>query len=216
MKQVYICGDSFCVPDPEYGDCWVDMLSTDVSVQNLARTGASNLQISLQVDHAISQSASAIIVNFTSCTRQEWRTQSSEQSLYEQFCDGSLVSYVIPTCSNLRGILPENSINKIRECYLETSDLAVEIFKNQCIIERTLYKLHSTNIPWIFSSGGFEHRSFGATKKYFDQFEKNHSALNLWDFTTTRSWRPYYHIQDSKVHEQISNYYKSWAKQKKY
>jgi len=172
MKRVYICGDSFCVPDLEYGACWVDMLDTNVVVQNLAKTGASNLQISLQVDHAISQSASAIIVNFTSCTRQEWRIRPSDQSLYQQFCDGSVVSYVIPTCSNLQDILQEAEINKIRESYLKLSDLSVEIFKNQCIIERTLYKLQNSNIPWTFSSGGFEHSSFGATKKYFEQFKK--------------------------------------------
>jgi hypothetical protein len=189
------------------------MLDADVPVQNLARTGASNLQVSLQVDHAIAESASAVIVNFTSCTRQEWRTQSSDQSLYQQFCDGSLVSYVIPTCTTLRGILQENSINRVREWYLEFSDLAVEVFKNQCIIERTLYKLQSSNIPWTFSSGGFEHSSFGVTKKYFEQFEKNHSAMNLWDFAITRSWRPYYHIQDPVIHKQISNYYQSWIKQ---
>ena len=213
MNQVYICGDSFCVPDLEYGACWVDMLDTNVVVQNLAKTGASNLQISLQVDHAISQSASAIIVNFTSCTRQEWRIRPSDQSLYQQFCDGSVVSYVIPTCSNLQDILQEAEINKIREGYLKLSDLSVEIFKNQCIIERTLYKLQNSNIPWTFSSGGFEHSSFGATKKYFEQFKKNHSAINLWDFAITRSWRPYYHIQDPVIHKQISNYYQLWIKQ---
>jgi hypothetical protein len=124
-----------------------------------------------------------------------------------------VVSYVIPTCSNLQDILQEAEINKIRESYLKLSDLSVEIFKNQCIIERTLYKLQNSNIPWTFSSGGFEHSSFGATKKYFEQFKKNHSAINLWNFAITRSWRPYYHIQDPVIHKQISNYYQLWIKQ---
>ena len=67
MTDIYICGDSFAVSDPEYGPCWVDMLP---AVINLAQVCATNLLISQQVDRAIENQAKFIICLCTSSTRQ--------------------------------------------------------------------------------------------------------------------------------------------------
>jgi hypothetical protein len=29
----------------------------------------------------------------------------------------------------------------------------------------------------------------------------------LWDYTVTREYRPYYHITDQQVHQQVADYY---------
>lgn len=211
--MIYICGDSFCVPDLEYGHMWVDLLCSHQEIKNLARVAASNLQIAVQVDHALDQGAKAIIVNFTSSTRQEWRMTSSRQSLYEQYQSGDLISYAVPTCSNLTQLLTVDQIDRLRRSYLETTDLEVEIYRNKCVIECTLYKLSNSGCAWIFSSGGFEHSSFGSTTRYFDDFAANRSVINLWDHAKSRSYRPYYHITDPAVHTKIAEYYLSWLKQ---
>ena len=69
MKKVYVCGDSFCVSDLEYGECWVDLLGKDRDVTSLAQVSATNTLISMQVDQAIAENAEFIIVQGTSCTR---------------------------------------------------------------------------------------------------------------------------------------------------
>lgn len=211
--MIYLCGDSFCVPDPDYGTMWADILSQHREIKNLARVAASNLQIAAQVDHALANDAKAIVVNFTSSTRQELRVSSSNHTLYQQYESNALVSYALPTCSNLSQWLSNNQIDRIRQCYLELADIEVEIYRNKCLIERTLYKLSNSNCVWLFSSGGFEHHSFGSTANYFDDFAANRSVINLWDHAKSRSYRPYYHITDPAVHTKIAEYYLSWLKQ---
>ena len=71
--MIYICGDSFGVPDPDYGSMWADYLGKDYPVRNLAQVCASNLMISAQVDTAIADKASYIILLCTASTRSETR-----------------------------------------------------------------------------------------------------------------------------------------------
>ena len=39
--MIYVCGDSFAVPDLEYGPCWVDLLQQKLPVKTLAQVCAS-------------------------------------------------------------------------------------------------------------------------------------------------------------------------------
>ena len=55
--MIYICGDSFCVSDLEYGPCWTDLLAEKFSICNLAQIAATNLLIAQQVDRAIADNA---------------------------------------------------------------------------------------------------------------------------------------------------------------
>jgi hypothetical protein len=71
--MIYVCGDSFGVPDPEYGPMWVDHLSKNQPVCNLSRVCASNLMISLQVDVAIRAQAEYVILLCTASTRDQTR-----------------------------------------------------------------------------------------------------------------------------------------------
>ena len=71
--MIYVCGDSFAVPDLEYGPCWVDLLQQKLPVKTLAQVCASNLMISMQVDNAIKNNAQGIIVLFTASTRFQTR-----------------------------------------------------------------------------------------------------------------------------------------------
>jgi hypothetical protein len=196
MKQVYVCGDSFCVSDLEYGQCWVDLLAQHRTVINLAQVSATNLLISQQVDQAIAESADFVIVQGTSCTRSETRF------------NGQVVPYSFLTANTTTTKFNNRQLQIIREYYTEFFDLDLAIYHNQCIIQNTLQKLMDSGIPFRFDQGGFEHPKFGAmSAKYFAKFEHYRSAVNLWDHADTKDYRPYYHIRDDKVHQHVAQYY---------
>lgn len=194
--MIYICGDSFCVSDPEYGACWVDLLAQQRTVVNLAQVSATNLLISQQVDQAIAESADFVIVQGTSCTRSEIKL------------NGKVVPYSFLTSNATNTKFNDRQLNIIREYYTEFFDLDLAIYHNQCIIQNTLQKLVDSGIPFLFDQGGFEHTKFGAARSdYFAKFNSYRSEINLWDYANTRDYRPYYHIRDAEVHQQVAQYY---------
>lgn len=193
--NVYICGDSFCVSDPEYGPCWVDYLSQQRSVRNLAQVAATNLMISMQVDQAIEESADFIIVQGTACTRSQVRFQNR------------VVPFSYHTANQTTTPFTLDQLDILKKYYTEFFDLELAVYENKCIIENTLHKLVNSGVRFLFDQGGFEHPSFGSTKMYFDQFDQYRSKINLWDYSITRNYRPYYHITDTAIHREVADYY---------
>lgn len=192
--MIYICGDSFAVPDPDYGPMWVDLLQEKVDhpIVNLAQVCASNTLISQQVDQIVD--AKFVIVLFSSSTRSQ--TQINNQ--------------IIPfSWHSLDSTTPFNhkQLQILKQYATEFFDLPLAIYENQCIIEATLLKLVNRGWPFRFDQGGFEHPSYGSTGKYFDQFSVWRSDICLWDWAQTRSHRPYYHITDPAVHQRTAEYY---------
>jgi hypothetical protein len=192
--MIYICGDSFAVPDPDYGPCWVDLLSDKIKkpITNLSKVCASNAFISKQVD-TIGQ-ADFVIVLFTSSSRFETRINDK------------IVTYSI---LGLDETTPFNKHQReiLRNYAAEFFNLDLEIFRNRCIIEATLYRIQNKKVPFLFDQGGFEHSSYGINKKYFENFDQFRSKYNLWDYANTAVYRPYYHITDPKIHEAVASYY---------
>jgi len=195
MKKIYICGDSFCVKDPEFGPCWVDYLEQVHNVITIAQVAATNLMISMQVDHAIAASADFIIVHATSCTRGQTKIQDQ------------IVPYSYLTASTTTTPFDAHQLTILKQYFTEFFNLELAIYENKCIIENTLQRLVESGTPFVFSQGGFEHVSFGNNTKYFEKFNKYRSKINLWDYSTSRNYRPYYHINDNAVHRTISDYY---------
>lgn len=209
--NVYICGDSFCTSDPEYGPSWVDLLQENLprcNIINLAQPAASNLYISLQVDTAIKHAADYIIAAGTSVTRNEVAVATSEAPLIERFRTQELVSYSILSIPK-HFDFTEQHRNLLKEYHCEFFDLPLAIYRDRCIIENTLQKLVSSCIPFRFDRGGFEHPKFGKQQQssYFDAYAEHISQVNLWDYPITAERRPYYHIIDFRVHQDVANYY---------
>jgi len=199
MKLLYICGDSFGVPDPAYGLCWVDYLAQLIPthhVINLSRVCASNLLISQQVDQAIAH-ADQIIVLCTASTRSQTRL------------NGQVVPYSI---HSLDATTPfsADQLSILQSHTREFFDLDLCIYENKCIIESMLQRLTDSNQPFLWDQGGFEHAHYGGTRKYFSKWSWCRSSRNLWDYTTTRQHRPYYHITDDGVHREVAQYYAGW------
>ena len=222
--MIYVCGDSFNTSDKDYpNQSWYDKFSTLVnSVTNLSIVCASNLLISLQVDCAIKQKASFIIVSFTSVTRSEvcYTTDRKTDNLLDRFysltcednTDRDLTSYTIWAPNHARALTKEQQ--KLVEKYnKEFFDLDLAIYKDHIIIDHTLQKLKSSGIPFLFDQGGFEHPSYStANNKYFTEYDQYRSLYNLWDYVPVRSLRPYFHITDPNLNNKIAQYYSSKVK----
>lgn len=202
IKTVYICGDSFAVTDNEYGICWVDILSKEFDIKNLSKVCASNLDISKQVDIAINNNPDFIICLGTSSTRQDILFKNN------------VTSFSIHSINDTTKFSREQK--KLLKAYTaEFFDLDTAIYLNKCIIENTLQKLVDSRIPFQFDQGGFEHSSFVGTNSsiaYFKKYKNYISEINLWDYEATRSYRPYYHITDPRVHQLIAEYYSNTVK----
>lgn len=194
--MIYICGDSFCVSDPEYGDCWADILARQFEVKNLAQVAATNLLIARQVDQAIAESAEFVIVQGTAVTRGEKRVGNS------------YVPFSYHTAGPATTPFSDRELKVLKEYYVEFFDLDLAVYQNSITIEHTLYKLKNSGIPFLFDQGGFEHPRFGNVRTgYFEPYAKYRSDINLWNYTVTRDYRPYYHIVDSDVHKAVADYY---------
>jgi hypothetical protein len=196
MKKIYICGDSFGVSDPEYGACWADILaqSHNYQVTNLSQVCASNLMIGMQVDQAIGSAADYIILLCTSSTRSQLRHNHA------------IVPYSVHSLDSTTPFT-NKQLNLLREFHAECFDLELAIYENQLIIEAVLQRLVDSGCEFCFDQGGFEHPWYGGQKRYFEKFDQYRSRFNLWDHASTRSYRPYYHIQDAEIHQRVADYY---------
>jgi hypothetical protein len=192
--MIYICGDSFGVPDPDFGPMWVDYLSMHCAVQNLSRICASNLMISQQVDFAIECKAKFIVLLCTSSTRGQTRLNNK------------VVPYSI---HSLDSTTPFNNrqLATLKSYTAEFFDLELAIYENKCIIESMLSRLVASDIPFVFDQGGFEHRSYGGVGTYFTEYNQYKSKYNLWDYAKTRDFRPYYHITNDSIHQFVAAHY---------
>jgi hypothetical protein len=190
--MIYVCGDSFGVSDPAYGAGWMDQIG---QTTNLCQVSASNLLIAQQVDRAIAAGAERIIVLFTSSTRSE------------KVVNGQAIPFSWHTANTTTTPFSDQQLRILRDYFAEFHDLALAIYTNQCIIQHTLGCLHQSGVDYTWDQGGFEHASMGG-RPYFTEYNSTRSDLCLWDYATTRQYRPYYHITDARAHEQIATYYK--------
>jgi hypothetical protein len=212
MKKVYICGDSFSTPDPEYGPCWVDFLQQHLTglanIINHSSVSASNLLVSVQVESAINDSADFVIVQGTACTRSEVVIgNNTDTDLMTRFNNYDLVSYSI--YRPYRSYLNTTQQTLVEQYQKQFFDLQLAIYRDRCIIENTLQKLTDSQIPFLFDQGGFEHVSFGNCNRqtYFEKYKARCSDVNLWDYGNTVDERPYYHIKDTQIHREVAEYY---------
>jgi hypothetical protein len=192
--MIYVCGDSFGVPDADYGAMWVDLLAQRLGepVTNLSRVCANNAMIAQQVDCTVN--ADFVIVLFTASTRA-WTRQNNQVVSFSWHS----LDHTTPFDSRQLSILKNYAV--------EFFDLDLAIYENQCIIESVLQRLVDRGQRFCFDQGGFEHASYGSRVKYFGKYSAWRSEINCWDWAQHRSYRPYYHITDSAVHHQIADYY---------
>lgn len=194
--MIYVCGDSFCVSDPDYGPMWVDILAQRFELCNLAQVAATNLLISKQVQTAIEAQADFIIMQGTAVTRGQKKVGNS------------YVPFSYHTASAQTTPFNDYHLQILKQYYTEFFDLDMAVYENSIIIEHSIRRLVDSGIVFRFDQGGFEHPNFGSVKtNYFSSYNQYRSKINLWNYAVSRDYRPYYHITDAKVHQQVADYY---------
>lgn len=231
-KQIIIgiCGASDCFPDPQWpGISWMEKLEKSLPknyvVKNFAIEGASNFLINLQVERAI-KSCDIIIVNFSSSVRFEYCVKDSTESLplldrfFQFHRSDNLWSLITtsPLSVYKNPILNKQQQNAIKNFYTEFHDMQLDVKKNFIFIKYTIEELIQSQKKFIFSTGGFEHKSFMNNKseyaQEFDRYKQWQSMYNLWDHITDfKSARPYFHITDPDTTTKIAEYYKKFIVQ---
>lgn len=230
MKKIYICSDSFGCPDIGWSiDPWPVLLSNKLgnnyNVTNLSISCASNILIRMQVDQAIANQASFVILAGTTCTRSQGHVQkvnNPHTNIYDRFVrignknDDSqtrdLACYSIQSLNETCVFAPDD-IAAIKNYQTRLFDLDLAIYENQCIIESSLYTLKQHQIPFIFDQGGFENPIFGNVRRtdYFSNFNEYKSQINQWtlskDLPNTNI--AHVHIIGPEIHNQIADYYKT-------
>jgi hypothetical protein len=218
MKNIYICGDSYGTSDPEYGQCWVDLLPKllNCNVINLSKVCASNLQIGLQIDYAIKHRADYIIYLITTSTRFDVgyaKTQHTE--LLDRYVDiktklpgHSLTSYSLNSLDDTT-IFNKSQLALLQTYHAEFSDLNLLIYQSEILISGILSRLVNSKIKFCYDQGGFENINFDniTSKIYFEEYSKHKSAINLWNFGGATRHRPYFHITNNAVHNNVATYY---------
>jgi hypothetical protein len=223
--RIFVCGDSFCVRDPEYGPAWIDYLCNalpDADVITLSSPAASNYLIYLQTQHALTNGADYIIYHATSSIRQEFllRPDDSERDHYQRYWNiadpqqnpsMACTSWLNPDKTTV-GVLSKSDSHKIKNFFCQHLDLTSVIEKNHIFIKHTLAMLESApNLKnWAWSRGGFEHRTFAQHQFWdFSQYQSRECHINLWDKFEPghRLERPFYHIVDHDVKRDVAEEY---------
>ena len=224
-KTLYICGDSFCSSDQDYGDNWSDMLAKDhpeLNVINLSTFGASNYLVYLQVKHALDQNCDYLIYHATSSVRQEF-VITRDNTTFDKFDrywnqntqDPSKTMASLSWLDPRKGasnFYSNKKIDAINNFFKEFIDFNVLVEKNYIFIQYTLQLISKNkNLKnWVWSRGGFEHNSFGSINEWdFDFYADHHCKVNLWDHydPALALKRPYYHITDKRLLEEVSELY---------
>lgn len=219
--KLYICGDSFCVDDPDYGDSWVSLLEKKLSgieIKNLASSGASNYLIYLQVKQALEEKCDYLIYHATSSIRQEFRLGHDEcdtDSISRYWNVNNSNKKAPMICGSWLGIdrhynelMKPLQIDRIHSFFNDFVDLPNLVEKNYIFISHTLEILDHSSTRWAWSSGGFEHSSFKNSKQWdFDRYSSRRCSVNLWDYYIPNKIRPWFHVTDPIVHQKVCNQY---------
>ena len=223
-RNIGICGASDCFLDPDWpGVSWMEKLESLLpaghKVKNFSLEGASNFLISLQVEKAI-ESCDIVLVNFTSSVRFEYciNPPSKDQDLIDRFFryhqpqqQWSLIS-TSPLSAYKNPALNSQQQDSIKDFFANFHDLDVDIKKNFIFIKHSIESLIKSQKKFMFSTGGFEHRSYmdreSSYLSKFDEYKQYRSRYNLWDHITDyKAPRPYFHITDPGITDSIANYY---------
>lgn len=218
--MIVACGDSFFFDDPNYPN--IHWTSKIPNLINLSIPGATNSTIHMQIDHAIKLQPKLIAVSFTSCSRTivRYNQKNCSKNILDRIhqptknkLDCNLVSFPYAG-ANLYDVLNNQQLALLKDYLIEFVDLDLLRQENYYIIKSALEHLVDSNIPFRYSLGGFDHKSFCEHSPYnFDKFIKYEAPINLWDYCTVKKkLRPWYHVTDEKIQNSLAEYYKCLIK----
>ena len=207
--KVLICGDSYCVTDPDFpGLHWSEKIlnfSPDFEIANLAYGGCSNAMIALQLSQGLTLTPDFVILCFTNESRYE--LDKDVNALPKDLTALELANYQKNRyTTNMYG---DHNKDIDRWMAGNCSD-NLEKIKNYFYICFCLQTLKHKNIPFAFSLGGFEYQQDYAAlinSNYMCNLLRDYAdyeiKTNLWFYG--RKVRPYFHVDDENVQTLFAN-----------
>jgi hypothetical protein len=210
---ILICGDSFCVTDPDFqGLHWSEKLlnySSKFKVYNLAHGGCSNALISLQLLHGLRLNPDFVIFSFTDVGRYEF--DSDINALPNDMTDLEITSYMKKRFTTNSY---EKNVEKIKitDRWLVTAASEnMEIIKNYMYLLNCMMTCNKQGIPFCYSIGGFMFgqgiQSFmnsNYIKNFLNEYHDQELMTNLWNYSTTKT-KPWFHVEDDAVQTLFAN-----------
>lgn len=211
-KKILICGDSFCVTDPDYpGLHWSEKIldfSSQIEVCNLAHGGCSNAMIVLQLLQGLSFNPDFVILSFTTFTRYE--IDKDIRALPTDLSPMGLANYQKARYTTNMYEQNQEQNQMIDKWMSGVCSETFEKLKNYFYISFCLLTLREKKIPFVFSLGGFEYKQdytvlIKSNYMYnsIPDYANHELKTNLW-FYDLKS-RPWFHVDDDSVQSLFAN-----------
>ena len=204
--KVLICGDSYCVTDPDYpGLHWSEKIlnySADVEVINLSFGGCSNALIALQLLQGLKFSPDFVIFSFTSDGRYELDKDVS--AMPNSLSPVDVGAYIKDRYTTNNYKLDSKVEESLLNWMVTASSPNFEKLKNYFYILFCLMTVKQQNINFCFSLGGFEYKqdytlllNSNYVKNLITDYSDNELMTNLWTYPYNS--KPYFHVNDDKA-----------------
>ena len=211
--SILICGDSFCVTDPDFsGLHWSEKLlnySPKFKIYNLAYGGCSNALISLQLLQGLKLNPDFVIFSFTDVGRYEF--DNDINALPKDFTDLEIASYIKRRFTTNKNKQTVEKTKTTDRWLLTAASENMEVIKNYMYLLNCMMTCDRQGIPFCYNLGGFmfghDLGSFinsNYMKNLVNEYRDQELMTNLWNYKTTES-RPWFHVVDDAIQTLFAN-----------
>jgi len=214
--KILICGDSFCATDRKYpGLHFSEKIAktTGFDIINYSVGGSSNAMIATQLLQGLVFKPDFIIFGFTSAERYEY--DESFPALLGEVTPATVKKYqqarYITNCYAWRDNVKKHNDILRRWRYGVASD-NMEKLKNYLYISMCITTCLAHDIPFCFSTGGFENTldyqkllEENYVKNLIDENSDRKLPINLWDYHDGKTMSPCFHIADDTIQTQYAD-----------
>lgn len=185
IKKLYTCGCSFMSVDsgPESVSSFLELYAQAKNFQHvsLARVGATNYVIRLQIDRAIKDRADYVVVGATSSDRMDIIITEEDFGIPLQLDNIKYYGYrcssqehvrndrILAISNTINNLLEHESLSPakkqaIRQYVAELHNYSMQQHKDALVIETGLRELDRLNIPFVFIPGPLFHMDWAWLK----------------------------------------------------
>jgi hypothetical protein len=184
---------------------------------NLARPGASNFYIGLQVEHAIQQHADLILILFSNYDRiqilQEncqYRVEQGITNIVNNAVDTANARVFSNVITNFidQSLLTPEQIDVLKPWFTNIYNFGLFYHQDWFVCQGILSRAKQSGIPFVFNTGGMRYYGHNETWDYYLNYQ---AGENPWNYVDSASINSYHTLPNS---QQIiaSNWLKKFEK----
>ena len=178
--------------DPQYpGTHFSEIISRELpgTLMSLARPGASNFYIGLQVEYAIKQRPDLILVMFSNYDRIELLNGVSPYHVdrgIENIQGNPISSVNAGTVSNVitnfidQHLVESQQEDALKAWFANVYDFGIRYHQDWFMCQGILHRLKESGIPFVFNFGGMKYFSVDPAQAW-SSFQNNLVMDNPWD-----------------------------------